>query len=123
MQTWGRTLSSRQKHTNLARNIDTIKISLHLPIQLSLAPRLMCLSAAKKTNILFHLTPSVSYESMYVQLEKRTYILYGRVLLSIVVLGKLFGGTLHGLVPLGLCVSSDIFLWMRELVTKGKSHE
>jgi hypothetical protein len=83
----------------------------------------MCLSAAKKTNILFHPTPSVSYESMYVQLEKRTYILCGRVLLSIVVLGKLFGGTLHALIPLGLCVSSGIFLWMRELVTKGRSHE
>jgi hypothetical protein len=77
----------------------------------------------QKTNILFHHTPSVSYESMYVQLEKRTYILCAGVLLSIVVLGKLFGGALYGLIPLGLCVSSGIFLWMGDLVTKGRSHE
>jgi hypothetical protein len=60
---------------------------------------------------------------MYVQLEERTNILCAGVLLSIVVLGKLFGGALYGLIPLVLCVSSGIFLWMRDLVTKGRSHE
>jgi hypothetical protein len=60
---------------------------------------------------------------MYVQLEKRTYILCVGVLLSIVVLGKLFGGALYGLIPLGLRVSSGISLWMKDLVTKGRSHE
>ncbi|KAF4630399.1 hypothetical protein G7Y89_g7748 [Cudoniella acicularis] len=71
----------------------------------------------EKTNILFHPTPSVSYEPMYEALEKRATILCAGVLLAIVVLGKMFGGALYGLIPLAMCVSSSIFLWMKELAT------
>lgn len=77
----------------------------------------------EKTNILFHPTPSVSYEPMYKALEIRTSILCVGVLIAIVVLGKFFGGTLFGLIPLGMCVSSGIFLWMKEVVRAGRALE
>ena len=77
----------------------------------------------EKTNILFHPTPSVSYEPMYESLEKKTTVLSGGVLVAIVVLGKLFGGALYGLIPLGTCVASGIYLWMKQVVLKGREHE
>ena len=77
----------------------------------------------EKTNILFHPTPSVSYEPMYETLEKRTTVLITGVFIAIVVLGKMFGGALYGLIPLAMCVASGIFLWMKELVRQGRGHE
>ncbi|EPE35263.1 C2 (Calcium/lipid-binding, CaLB) [Glarea lozoyensis ATCC 20868] len=77
----------------------------------------------EKTNILFHPTPSVSYEPMYASLEKSTLVLAGGVMIAIVVLGKMFGGALYGLIPLGMCVGSGIFLWMKELIRKGREME
>jgi hypothetical protein len=60
---------------------------------------------------------------MYVALEKRTTILSAGVAIAIVVLGKMFGGALYGLIPLALCVSSGIFLWMKDLVRRGRATE
>jgi hypothetical protein len=60
---------------------------------------------------------------MYVALEKRTNILCAGILTAIVVLGKMFGGALYGLVPLAMCVSSGVFLWMKELVRHGRATE
>lgn len=60
---------------------------------------------------------------MYVALETRTTILTAAVTISIIVLGKMFGGALYGLVPLALCVGSGIFLWMKDLVRRGRAHE
>jgi hypothetical protein len=77
----------------------------------------------EKTNILFHPTPSVSYEPMFEALEKRTLILCGVVFLAIVVLGKLFGGALYVLIPLAMCITSGIFLWMKEIVRAGRAQE
>ena len=77
----------------------------------------------EKTNILFHPTPSVSYELMFEALERRALILCGGVFLGIVVLGKMFGGALYGLMPLAMCVTSGIFLWMKELVRAGRVQE
>ncbi|TVY91336.1 Meiotically up-regulated protein [Lachnellula willkommii] len=77
----------------------------------------------EKTNILFHPTPSVSYEPMYVALEKRTTILCAGILIAIVILGKMFGGALYGLIPLGMCVSSGVFLSMKELLRHGRETE
>ena len=75
------------------------------------------------TNILFHPTPSVSYEPMFEALEKRTEILCIGVLAAVVILGKMFGGALYGLIPLGMCVSSGIFLWMKAVVRAGRDQE
>lgn len=60
---------------------------------------------------------------MYVALEKRTTILCAGILIAIVVLGKMFGGALYGLIPLAMCVSSSVFLSMKELVRHGRATE
>ena len=77
----------------------------------------------EKTNILFHPTPSVSYEALFESIEQRATVLVGAVFIAIVVLGKMFGGSLYGLIPLGMCVSSGIFLSMKELVRQGRDNE
>jgi hypothetical protein len=77
----------------------------------------------EKTNILFHPTPSVSYEPMFEALEKRAGGLCLGILLSIVILGKMFGGSLKGLIPLGMCLASGVWLWMKEVVRSGREVE
>ncbi|KIW44633.1 uncharacterized protein PV06_03088 [Exophiala oligosperma] len=77
----------------------------------------------EKTNILFHPTPSVSYEPMFEILEKRAGGLCIAILLSIVFLGKMFGGSLKGLIPLGMCLASGVWLWMKEVVRSGREVE
>lgn len=77
----------------------------------------------EKTNILFHPTPSVSFEPMYAALETRGTVLTIGVTIAIIVLGKMFGGRLLGLIPLAMCVGSGIFLWMKDLVRQGRAQE
>ncbi|TAQ89167.1 hypothetical protein B7494_g2507 [Chlorociboria aeruginascens] len=77
----------------------------------------------EKTNILFHPTPSVSYEPMFAALERRTTVLVAGVFIAIVVIGRMFGGGLIGLIPLAMCISSGIFLWMKEVVRSGRATE
>jgi Ca2+-dependent lipid-binding protein len=77
----------------------------------------------EKTNILFHPTPSVSYEPMFAALETRANTLCIGLLLAVVILGKMFGGSLKGLIPLGMCLASGVFLWMKEVVRSGREME
>ncbi|KAL8672751.1 MAG: hypothetical protein Q9168_002805 [Polycauliona sp. 1 TL-2023] len=77
----------------------------------------------EKTNILFHPTPSVSYEPMFASLEKRAGALCIAVCLAIVILGKMFGGSLKGLIPTAMCITSGIWLWMKEVVRSGREVE
>ncbi|KAI0900452.1 hypothetical protein F4806DRAFT_156767 [Annulohypoxylon nitens] len=77
----------------------------------------------EKTNILFHPTPSVSYEPMYAAIEQRGTVLCAGVFFAIVFMGKFFGGRLLGLIPLAICVSSGVFLWMKDLVRRGRDIE
>lgn len=77
----------------------------------------------ERTNILFHPTPSVSYEPYFASMEKKTGGLCIGILLSVVVLGKMFGGALTGLIPLGMCLSSGVWLWMKEVVRSGREVE
>jgi Ca2+-dependent lipid-binding protein len=77
----------------------------------------------EKTNILFHPTPSISYEPMFVAFEQKTSFLCIVVFTAIVVLGKLFGGSLFGLVPLAACIASGMFLWMKEMIRSGRAVE
>lgn len=60
---------------------------------------------------------------MFEALEKRTNMLCGAIFIAVVVLGKMFGGALYGLVPLGMCIASGIFLWMKEIVRSGRAKE
>ncbi|KAI1639351.1 hypothetical protein F4809DRAFT_138302 [Biscogniauxia mediterranea] len=77
----------------------------------------------EKTNILFHPTPSVSYEPMFAVVEQRATILCAAVFFAIIFVGKFFGGRLLGLIPLAICISSGIFLWMKDLVRRGRDIE
>ncbi|KAK0634692.1 hypothetical protein B0T17DRAFT_485561 [Bombardia bombarda] len=77
----------------------------------------------EKTNVLFHPTPSVSYEPMFESIEARANVLCATVFLGIVFIGKAFGGSLWGLLPLGACVSSIIFLWAKDLIRQGRDVE
>ncbi|KAF2090300.1 hypothetical protein K490DRAFT_63175 [Saccharata proteae CBS 121410] len=77
----------------------------------------------EKTNILFHPTPSVSYEPYFAAMEKKTGILCIGVFAAITIVGKMFGGSLKGLIPLAMCVTSGIWLWMKEVVRSGREVE
>ncbi len=77
----------------------------------------------EKTNILFHPTPSVSYEPMFESLERKAGVLCIGVLAAVIVLGKMFGGRLIGLIPLGMCIASGIWLWMKEVIRSGREVE
>ncbi|KAM3457369.1 hypothetical protein MY3296_001111 [Beauveria thailandica] len=78
---------------------------------------------SEKTSVLFYKTPSVSYEPMYESLEKRANGLCIGILVAIIFVGKLFGGKLLGLIPLGFCVASGVFLWCKELIRQGRDAE
>ena len=77
----------------------------------------------EKTNILFHPTPSVSFEPMFASLEARAGGLCIGILAAIIILGKMFGGSLKGLIPLSLCIASGLWLWMKEVVRGGREVE
>ncbi|KAF2130771.1 hypothetical protein P153DRAFT_421819 [Dothidotthia symphoricarpi CBS 119687] len=77
----------------------------------------------EKTNVLFHPTPTVSFEPMFAKLEQRGTILCGVIFVATIVVGELFGGALIGLVPLAMCLSSGVFLWMKEVVRSGREVE
>ncbi|KAG8531084.1 uncharacterized protein KY384_004441 [Bacidia gigantensis] len=77
----------------------------------------------EKTNILFHPTPSVSYEPMFAMLETRAGGLCIGLLVAVIVLGRMFGGSLLGLIPLSMCVASGVWLWMKEVVRSGREVE
>ncbi|EEP80240.1 conserved hypothetical protein [Uncinocarpus reesii 1704] len=77
----------------------------------------------EKTNVLFHPTPSVSYEPMFKSLEKRGGVLCMGVFWAILIAGKLAGGALKWLIPLSFCVVSAVWLWVQDVIRKGRQHE
>jgi hypothetical protein len=77
----------------------------------------------EKTNILFHPTPSVSYEPMFIRLERQAGGVCISIFVAIIVLGKVFGGSLKGLVPLAFCLVAGIWMWMKEVVRSGREVE
>lgn len=60
---------------------------------------------------------------MFASIEKQAGGLCIAVFLAIVILGKLFGASLKGVIPLAACVVSGIFLWAKELVRSGREVE
>ena len=60
---------------------------------------------------------------MYASLEKQADALCLTLFLATVIVGKMFGGSLWGLIPLGACIASGVFLWMKELVRRGRELE
>jgi len=77
----------------------------------------------EKTNILFHPTPSISYEPMFASIENRAGVLCIAIFLATVIVGNMFGGALKGLIPLAMCLTSGIWLWMKEVVRSGRELE
>ncbi|KAJ5779363.1 hypothetical protein N7457_007083 [Penicillium paradoxum] len=77
----------------------------------------------EKTNVLFHPTPTVSYQPMFEALEKRATILCIGISFAVIVLGRIFGGSLWGLIPLAFCITSGVWLWMQEVIRSGREME
>ncbi len=60
---------------------------------------------------------------MFEILEKRAGGLCIAIFLAVVIFGKMFGGALKGMIPLGMCLASAIWLWMKEVVRSGREVE
>jgi hypothetical protein len=60
---------------------------------------------------------------MFKALEKRATILCIGILAAIIVLGRTFGGSLWGLIPLAFCISSGVWLWVQEVIRSGREME
>ena len=60
---------------------------------------------------------------MFAALEKRAGVVCVAILIAIIVLGKMFGGALKGLIPLAACITSGVWLWMKEVVRSGREME
>ncbi|KAM0323042.1 hypothetical protein ACHAQA_009141 [Verticillium albo-atrum] len=78
---------------------------------------------SEKTNVLFYKTPSVSYEPMFEALEARANVMCAAIFFGIILIGKFFGGSLWGLMPLSICIASGVYLWCRELIQQGRNVE
>lgn len=60
---------------------------------------------------------------MYAIIEARANVLCAGIFLAIAIIGKILGGSLWGLIPLGACVASGVFLWVKDLVRQGRDIE
>lgn len=60
---------------------------------------------------------------MFASLEKQAGGLCVGVFLAIVILGRGFGGSLKGLIPTAACIVSGVWLWMKEVIRKGREVE
>lgn len=43
--------------------------------------------------------------------------------LGILFIGRMFGGSLWGLIPLAACITSAVWLWMKEVIRSGRELE
>ncbi|KAJ6095590.1 hypothetical protein N7486_006336 [Penicillium sp. IBT 16267x] len=77
----------------------------------------------EKTNVLFHPTPSITYAPMFKQLENQATKLCIGIPVAIIVLGRSFGASLWGLIPLAACIASGVWLWVQEVIRSGKEME
>lgn len=60
---------------------------------------------------------------MFDDIEKRANGLVAGIFIGIIIVGRTFGGSLWGLIPLGACVASGVFLWVKELIRSGRDAE
>lgn len=60
---------------------------------------------------------------MFEELEKRANGLAAGIAIAVIVLGRTFGGSLWGLIPLSFCIASGVCLWMKEVVRSGREYE
>lgn len=60
---------------------------------------------------------------MFDDIEKRANGLVAGIFLAIIIVGRMFGGSLWGLILLAACVASGVFLWVKELIRSGRDAE
>ncbi|EGD90977.1 hypothetical protein H112_01565 [Trichophyton rubrum D6] len=77
----------------------------------------------ERTNILFHPTPSISYEPMFKILEKRAGVLCSVIFVSILISGRFAGGELKWIFPLACCVATGVWLWTYDVIRRGRTFE
>jgi hypothetical protein len=77
----------------------------------------------ERTNILFYPTPTISYKPMFETLERRGTGLCIGIVFGIVVLGRTFGASYWGLIPLAACITSGVWLWVQEVIRSGREME
>ncbi|KAK3901438.1 hypothetical protein C8A05DRAFT_44906 [Staphylotrichum tortipilum] len=80
----------------------------------------------EKTNVLFHPTPSVTFEPAFALLEARARALSVGVFLAVALVGAspaLGGGDLRVVVPLAGAVAAAVWVWAREVVSAGRAGE
>ncbi|KAL4871679.1 hypothetical protein BDV12DRAFT_163551 [Aspergillus spectabilis] len=77
----------------------------------------------ERTNILFYPTPTISYKPMFENLEKRGTGLCIGIVFGIIVLGRTFGASYWGLIPLAACITSGVWLWVQEVIRSGREME
>ncbi|KAK4166084.1 hypothetical protein QBC43DRAFT_233169 [Cladorrhinum sp. PSN259] len=76
------------------------------------------------TNILFHPTPSITFEPMFAAIEARANVLSFAIFFGIIIIGyTLSGGSLLTLIPLAAVISSGVFLWAKDLIKQGRKME
>ncbi|KAK4228461.1 hypothetical protein QBC38DRAFT_153165 [Podospora fimiseda] len=76
------------------------------------------------TNVLFHPTPSISFEPMFASIEARANVLAAAIFFGIIIIGyTLSGGSLLTLIPLAAVISSGVFLWTKDLISQGRKME
>lgn len=56
-------------------------------------------------------------------LQKRATALFIGIPIAIIILGRMCGGSLWGLIPLAACVTSGVWLWMQEVIRSGRAME
>ncbi|KKK20066.1 hypothetical protein ARAM_003607 [Aspergillus rambellii] len=77
----------------------------------------------EKTNVLFFPTPTITYKPMFEQLEKRGMGLCIGIVAGIVVLGRFFGASFWGLIPLAGCIATGVWMWVQEVIRSGREME
>ncbi|KAL2866602.1 C2 domain protein [Aspergillus lucknowensis] len=77
----------------------------------------------ERTNILFYPTPTISYKPMFENLKKRGTSLCIGIVCGIIVLGRTFGASYWGLIPLAFCIASGVWLWVEEVIRSGREME
>ncbi|KAI5291601.1 hypothetical protein KEM54_003046 [Ascosphaera aggregata] len=77
----------------------------------------------EKTNVLYHPTPSITYDAFFKHLEQRTYVLCGGCALAILIIGTLGGGSVKTLLLLTIGITSALWLWMMDLISRGRANE
>jgi fatty acid desaturase len=60
---------------------------------------------------------------MFDNIEKRATALCIGIPVAIIILGRTFGGSLWGLIPLAVCITSGVWLWMQEVIRSGRDME